>query len=254
MSAAVVEVKKASDATPVKKQKTGGRVKKSLEDLMARSRIANEIAGFNDDTNVPEELAAIYLCIPLSDIVKLRKTKKLKPVESSKTGAAGKPKGQRLGMLKVIPEGAVGQNQTISYKMGELRRFRDENTVESSFEAAVLGGLYGFMTHQVPFFAKPEVRADRGRVTLVANAWDPKVPSRDELIKAVLEGKLRTVWLTPAQAATSRWTKLVNHKKFSKPWLSTLKGEINEVRAAIEATEIAAVLSEKSTKKSRKTL
>lgn len=259
MSAEVLEINKPPKASPVKKQKTGGRVKKSIDQLMVQARIANEIAGFNDDTNVPEELAAIYLCISHSDIVKLRKSKKLKPVESSKPSVAGKKKtaegktrGHRLGMLKVIPEGAVGQNQKISYKMGTLRNFRDENTVESSFEAAVMGGLYGFMTTQVPFFAKPEVRADRGRATLVAKAWDLSDPSREKHFKAVLEGKLRAVWLTPALASTSRWTKPANHKKFAKPWLASLKGEISEVRAAMEGTMLTAIAMEKAPKKTRK--
>ena len=47
----------------VKSSKTGGRVKKDVGQLMAETRIRAELAVMHDDTTLPAELAAIYLCI-----------------------------------------------------------------------------------------------------------------------------------------------------------------------------------------------
>ena len=45
---------------PAKRPKTGGRVKKPLDQLLAEARVRDELAGMRDDTVLPEELAAIY--------------------------------------------------------------------------------------------------------------------------------------------------------------------------------------------------
>ena len=49
-----------------KKPKTGGRKKSSLEEEMARARIASEIAGWPDDTTLNEDLALTHQnCYPV---------------------------------------------------------------------------------------------------------------------------------------------------------------------------------------------
>ncbi len=76
MSVEAVESEQDVETAPAKKQKTGGRVKKSLDQLMSEARIRNEIAGMNDDTTLPEELAAIYLGISVSELAEMRKPPK----------------------------------------------------------------------------------------------------------------------------------------------------------------------------------
>lgn len=245
----VVQFSRAEQPVSVKKQKTGGRVKKSLDQLMSEARIRNEIAGMNNDTTLPEELAAIYLGISVSELAEMRKP----PKKAAKSAAALKaPPLPRLKMIKPIREGAVGQNQKVLYKMGHLRAYQDSITVDSSFEAAVVGGLYGFMTIQAPFFAKPETRSDRGRMTLLAKAWDKADPRWGERFKALFDGKLRAVWMTPAEAASSRWANLADHKKFAMPMLAALKSEASGIRAALEATDIATVAAEAPLNRGRK--
>ncbi len=237
-------------ALPVKKQKTGGRVKKPLDQMMAEARIRNEIAGMNDDTTLPEELAAIYLCVSMTEMSELRK-----PSKRPKAVAGGKDTAQtkqppRLKMIKSIREGAVGQNQKVMFKLVDLRDYQKSITVESSFEAAVKSGMYGFMTIHAPFFAQQEKRSDRGRTVLVGKAWDKTEPEWAARFKELYDGKLRAVWLTPAEAATSRWSSTSAHKAFAKPWLALLKDQAQAVKAALEATEISAVVKE-STKDSK---
>ena len=249
MSVEAVESEDEVESAPAKKQKTGGRVKKSLDQLMSEARIRNEIAGMNDDTTLPEELAAIYLGISVSELAEMRKPAK----RADKSAVASKTTPlPRLKMLKPIREGAVGQNQKVLYKLGHLRAYQESITVDSSFEAAVVGGLYGFMTIQAPFFAKPETRSDRGRVTLLAKAWDKADPRWAERFKALFDGKLRAVWMTPAEAASCRWANLADHKKFAKPLLAALKNEASGIRAALDATDIATVVVEAPLKLARR--
>lgn len=231
-----------------KRLKTGGRVKKSIDQLMAELRVRDEIAGMRDDTTLPEELAAIYLGVSVAELAEQRssKSKKQRMGSKSQAAAASPP---TIKMLKPIRQGAVGQNQKVLYKLGHLREYQESITVESSFDAAVKAGIYGFVSVRVPFFAQLEKRADRGRVTLVGKAWEQKDPKWADRFKDLFDGKLRALWLTPAEAASSRWTNLSAHKTFAKPWLSVLKGEWQVVKAAIEGTEISEVSAEKPAKR-----
>ncbi|MDP9085670.1 MAG: hypothetical protein M3N02_02755 [Pseudomonadota bacterium] len=231
----------AGGPAAAKRPKTGGRVKKPLDQLLAEARVRDELAGMRDDTVLPEELAAIYLCVSVAELAELRKPPKAAP--SAKGGGEAKP--ARLKMIKPIREGAVGQNQKVVYKLAALREFLASNTVESSFEAAVNSGMYGFVAMRAPFFSQPEKRSDRGRVIIVAPAWSRLDPERAGRLKDALDGKLRVVWLTPAEAASSRWASVSSHNAFAKPWLAALKTEAQAVKAAVEGTEIACVAMEK---------
>ena len=244
------KVNPAGEAATVKRPKTGGRVKKSLDQLMAQARMSDEIAGMNDDTTLPEELAAIYLCISVSELAELRKApKKAKRPEFGARASVADAKSPRLKMLKPIRDGAVGQNQKVFYKLAHLRAYQESITVESSFEAAVKGGLYGFVTIRAPFFAKPPARADRGRTILIAKAWDKADGQWAKRFKDVFDGKLRAVWLTPAEAASSRWMATSAHKAFAKLWLAALEGERQAVKSAIEGTLISVVVPERIAKR-----
>lgn len=231
-----------------KRTKTGGRVKKSIDHMMAELRVRDEIAGMRDDTTLPEELAAIYLGMSVAELAEQRSSKSKKSAIGSKghVGAANLPK---IKMIKPIREGAVGQNQKVLYKLGHLREYQESITVESSFDAAVKAGMYGFVSVFAPFFAQPEKRSDRGRAVLVGKAWDKKDPMWSNRFKDLLEGKLRALWLTPAEAASSRWTSLSAHKAFAKPWLAALKVELQAVKSAMEGTEISGVAPEKHAKR-----
>ena len=236
------DLKPASDGrpAPAKRPKTGGRVKKPLDQLLVEARVRDELAGMRDDTVLPEELAAIYLCLSVAELAELRKPPKVAP--SGK--GAGEARPARLKMIKPIREGAVGQNQKVVYKLSALREFLANNTVESSFEAAVNSGMYGFVAMRAPFFAQPEKRADRGRVVIVAPAWSRLDPERAGRLKDALNGKLRVVWLSPAEAASSRWASVSSHNAFAKPWLAALRDEGQAVKAALEGTEISEVAAE----------
>ena len=238
----------AGEVASAKRPKTGGRVKKPIEQLMAEARIRDELAGMKDDTTLPEELAAIYLCVSVAEMAEQRSTAKGKKAATGSKSDAG-AKAPRIKMIKPIREGAAGQNQKVFYKLGHLRQYQESITVESSFDAAVKAGLYGFVSIHAPFFAQPEKRSDRGRTVVIGKAWDKLDPDWAKRFKDLLDGKLRAVWLTPAEAAASRWASLSAHKAFAKPWLAELKGERLAVKAAIEGTEFGEEITEIPIKK-----
>lgn len=191
-----------------------------------------------DDTVLPEELAAIYLCASVAELAELRKPPKAAPAGKG----AGEPKPARLRMIKPIREGAVGQDQKVVYRLSALREYLDNDPVDSSFEAALNSGMYGFVSIRAPFFAQSERRSDRGRAILVPRAWDRLEQKRSARINDVLNGQLRAVWLTPAGAASSRWTSISAHKSFAKLWLAALK--LRAKPSGRQLTELRQLLSQ----------
>ena len=240
-----------SSAELAKRPKTGGRVKRSIDQLMAELRVRDEIAGMRDDTTLPEELAAIYLGVSVAELAEQRKRSKSKKSATGSKSQADAASPPKIKMLKPIREGAVGQNQKVLYKLGHLREYQESITVESSFDAAVKAGMYGFVSIHAPFFAQPEKRSDRGRAVLIGKAWDRKDPKWADRFKDLIDGNLRALWLTPAEAASSRWASLSAHKAYAKPWLAALKGERQAVKSAIEGTEISEVASDKPAKRAK---
>lgn len=60
----------------------------------------------------------------------------------------------------------------------------------------------------------------------------------------MLGGKLRLVWITPAQAIGELWEKPSDQRAFAKPWFALLRAEIAAAKSAIERTALHAVAQE----------
>lgn len=236
----------AGKLAPAKRQKTGGRVKKPLDQMLAEARVASELASLNDDTTLPEALAAIYLGISTAELAEHRKPPKKKKAAPAAKAEASDSKTPRLKMIKPIREGAVGQNQKVLYKLGDLRAYQKSITVESSFEAAVNAGIYGFVAIQVPFFATVPKRGERGPAILVGKAWDKLDPEWAKRFRDVVDGNLMVEWMTPAAASSNLWTTVAAHKAFAEPWLKLLKHEMEATATALESTEIGEPIVGKS--------
>jgi len=117
-----------------KRLKTGGRKALSLDEQMARARVAAEIAAWPDDTTLSVNLAALYLGMSTKQLESLRKrTCK----SDGSRGVDGPP------MIKIFDKGAIGQNQPVNYKLGDLRQFQKDNMSTTSFDSAVNAGLAG---------------------------------------------------------------------------------------------------------------
>lgn len=214
----------------MKKPKTGGRVAKSLEQELAEGSARSVIAGWNDDTTVDSEMAALYLGISESKLAELR-------------GSANQAKsGQEAGgppLIKYFDKGAAGQNQPVLYKLRDLREYQEKSTASDSFNAALNAGLAGWTAMRQPFFAELERR--RQPLVLEAHAWDMDDPKREGYFASLANGSMRVVWITPAEAAGSRWTRSERHRPWAEGYLLALRAESQNVGAALEGTVLREV-------------
>ena len=211
-----------------KKPKTGGRVAKTMQQKLAEGSARSVIAGWNDDTTVDSEIAALYLGISEKKLAELRGSTKQASVDGE---AAGPP------LIKYFDKGASGQNQPVLYKLRDLRDYQKKNKASDSFNAALNAGLAGWTTMRQPFFAELEKR--RQPLVLEASAWDMRAPNREGRFASLIEGRTRVVWLTASEAARSRWSSLQAHSEFAAAGLLALSQEREAIGAAIDGTDIA---------------
>lgn len=248
-----------------KRSKTGGRpAKKSLDEMIADAERRARLAVLPDDTTVEAELAAFFLILSMSQLRELRadelpseedkKAAKLEKAAEAAAKAAGRPrkkvdeledqKPRGLRMIKIAEKGAIGSNQRVTYKMGDLRKFQNQNSGYGTFEVRLASaGLLGFVSEALPFFA--EAKPDRkGRSVLRCKGWGLDLGERERLVASALSNELRCVWLTPAEALNAIWANEKDHKKFAKPWVALLREEIEASKASIERTAMHAIARE----------
>ena len=128
-----------------------------LEMLEAVDRIARLV----DDANISADMAAAYLCITP------------KTLETWRRNGDGPPYCQpNVG-------GHRARNQKITYKMGDLRKYRDQNTHTSTMDAAVARGM-AYTTHGTANFMLIDQEA------LLGFDWLHSSASYDELREAVI--------------------------------------------------------------------
>lgn len=259
-----------------KRAKTGGRpAKKSIDQMIADAERRGRLALLPDDTTVEAELAAFFLIISMSQLRELRKEElpseedklaaRVEKAAEAAAKAAGrtrkkkddaedsKPKGLR--MIKIAEKGAIGANQPVTYKMGDLKDFQRRNSGYGTFEVRLASaGLLGFVTEAVPFFASP--KPDRkGRPVLQCKGWGMDQAGREKLVASALAGETRCVWLTPAEALHSLWETEKAHKAFAKSWVGLLKEEIGAAKASIDRTAVqAAALEGREIKRKSKSI
>lgn len=232
-----------------KRVKTGGRpAKKSLDEMIVDAERRNRLAKLDDDTTVEAELAAFYLIISPSQLRELRKTE-LPSEEDKKAAKAAKasgskeepPKRKGLRMIKLVDKEAVGLNQKVTYKMGDLRRFQDDHSGYDTFETTLAAGILGWVSDQRPFFCKP-APSRRGTPRVVAKGWGLRsdLDAREKLVKQVFDGELELHWVTAAEAARWTWDDPAEHKKLAKAFTASLKFEAMSVEMAVQASVIAA--------------
>lgn len=223
----------ASQPRP-KKPKTGGRVKRPLDEKLALGKARSEISSWNDDTTLDSELSALYLGISEQSLAEL-------PTEKDGANRTPEKSGEVLGppVIKIIASGAKGRNQPVQYKLRDLREYQRRIMAPDRFQAAVNAGMAGWCATRHPFFAELEAR--KQPMILSADAWDMEHPQREQLFASLAGKKLRVVWLTPLEASARRWNDLDAHRKWANQTLAMLSEEASAVGSALEATEISIV-------------
>lgn len=232
--AAEGQVSKPSPSKP-KKPKSGGRVKRSLDEKLALGKARSEISSWNDDTTLDSELSALYLGISEQSLAELPSEDENAKKASDKTGEVSGPP-----VIKIIASGAKGRNQPVQYKLRDLREYQRKIMAPDRFQAVVNAGMAGWCANRHPFFAELEAR--KQPMILAADAWDLARPDREQLFASLADKKLRVVWLTPLEASARRWSDLDAHRKWAGQTLAMLREEAAAVESALEATTISSEL------------
>jgi hypothetical protein len=185
----------------------------SLDQRIAKAKARNELAAFDDETAIEEELAALYLCVS---------PKKLGELRSSGGGPV---------FIKPQDPKAAGRNQPVSYVMSELRKWRESMSAGSNLEVARRQGLVGWVSGIEPFWA------NRGGA-LLGSALDQSAEGWPDMF---LEASVRTVdivWMSPRDALMSRWAKASAHTEFADEYRAALSAERSAILASLERTEL----------------
>ncbi len=182
------------------RKKTGGRVRLTLEQKLELAAQRSKIASFHDDTTLEPELAALYLGISEKKLEELRRA----------TTNARHHTSHRIPFYKIFDHDALGQNQPIQYKLGDLRYFHREIRVTDSHEAAVNAGLASWVFVKRPYFIKLEMDGSR---SIIDDAWNlsSRLDSdREQNLLDFIFGKIEIKFYTPAQAGLQLWNNSYN--------------------------------------------
>jgi len=190
----------ANSLSSTTRKKTGGRVRLTLEQKLELAAQRSKIAAFHDDTTLEPELAALYLGISEKKLEELRRASK-----NSRDHIFG-----RIPFYKIFDHDALGQNQPIQYKLGDLRYFHREIRVTNSHEAAVNAGLASWVFVKRPYFIRIETDGSR---SIIDDAWNisSRLDSeREQNLLDYIAGKIEIKFYTPAQAGLQLWNSSFN--------------------------------------------
>ena len=184
-----------------KRLKTGGRASMTIDQQIILAAHRSKISELNDDVTLESPLAALFLGISVKKLEELRR-----PIKTSEFGAI-----PRLPFLKIFAAGAIGQNQPILYKLGDLRTFQNSIRVTDSHQAAVGAGLALWLNTKHPFFVK---KSNAGELFILGNAWDMHVPDREKLFLELVTGRISIKSMKLTVAAIGPWQSYTDQSNF----------------------------------------
>lgn len=183
---------------------------------MTGNKNPNPSAALADDTVLTAEIAALYL--------------RLSPAELAESQKLKRTDGR-------IEKSAKPPAPPTSYLLGTLREQAKKHTTPAALDALAKGGLVGWMTVKLPFFAELEPRVKRGRRVLIGSAWDASDPEREARFTELVAGRIRFTWVTSSEAVTSLWADAAGHRAFAAKGLALLNAEVQGIEASIVASE-----------------
>ena len=184
-----------------KRVKTGGRASMTIEQQINLAVHRSRISVLNDDVTLESPLAALYLGISAKKLEELRR-----PIKTSELSVT-----PRLPFLKIFDAGAIGQNQPILYKLGDLRTFQQSIRVTDSHQAAVGAGLASWLNTKHPFFVK---KSNAGELFILGDAWDMYLPDREVLFLELVTGRILIKSMKLTVAAIGAWQSSIDQGSF----------------------------------------
>lgn len=219
-TATTVKAKGASSKPEgAKRVKTGGRKSETLEEKLAKAKKRSEIAALHDGTTLDSELAALYLGMSEKKLEELRHHDGAGPT-----------------IAKYPDPNAKGQNQPVIYMLGDLRDYQKKMKATGSFDAAIKAqSMFQLATQKRSFFAHLD-----GKFVgdLIADAQDPTLRDRDELMSQLAAEQIQVVSLTPLEAGARRWSNPKAHRDL----VETIKAAMSQEKDALDAAALSSEL------------
>lgn len=181
-----------------------------LNDLIATAQARSVISDLSDDTTLEPKLAALFLGIS---------TKKLEAMRSAAADAG-------LPFLKMMNPSSKGRNQSIFYKLGDLRDFQKSLKVQSTFDACLKAGMADWTKHARSFYAV------RSTGHLLREITDFRDHSEHELFfSLLLAKKLQIKHYTLFDAVHVTWGDAEAHSNLKGALVHLLKKELQAIEA-----------------------
>ena len=181
-----------------------------LKDLIATAQARSVMSDLSDDTTLEPKLAALFLGIS---------TKKLEAMRSAAAEAG-------LPFVKMMNPSSKGRNQSIFYKLGDLRDFQKSLKVQSTFDACIKAGMADWTNHARSFYAV------RSTGHLLREITDFRDQSEHELFFSLLLSKqLKIKQHTLFDAVHASWEDAEAHSNLRGAWLHVLKKELQTIEA-----------------------
>ncbi|WP_374354354.1 hypothetical protein [Limnohabitans sp.] len=189
----------------------------SVEELIAVARLRNEIASWHDDVTLEPTIAAVYLGISA------KKLEELRGVEPDKDGNGGGPP-----FIKMTNRKSKGLNQSVLYKLGDLRRYQREHTVGSVFEGCQRAGMFAMITVEEPFFTRKQPDGTLQIERHISDFYD--LDARDQLFFQFLKSEVDVRFIPWSVAAHARWSDEGLRNEVRSHWEDLLSQELEALR------------------------
>jgi hypothetical protein len=152
--------------------------------------VIDRLARLHDDANVPPGMAGLYLG------------------RSEKT--LERWRGEKTGPEYTQPDG-MGRNAKVTYRMGDLRAWRDAHKIASTMESAVRRGM-AFATVFDLAEEHPFLRREGGDL-LIGHAH---VRTKESLASMLSDENVEVVWMSAFDALCLAWEEVAVRREYQK--------------------------------------
>lgn len=184
-----------------------------IEMLLEAARQRSELSELHDDTTLEPALAAIYLGIS---------TKKLEEMRLASSRSDRDPVGPPF--IKLVDRRSTGRNQSVFYKLGDLRAYQQSLKVSSSFEACLKSGLGEWVKEQHMFYV--QANGAGGSIIVAATNDFDSIEERDLHFSKLWSGEFGADGFSLFNAQAKDWRDPVKREQVRAAWRELLNREL----------------------------
>lgn len=179
------------------------------------AKVRAHMASMPDGTPIDADLAAVYLCVSPATLKRMRAEGTGPTYQQPRTN-----------------EGTTARNQKITYLMGELKRWLQEQSTSSTMHAAELRGTMFAtlqdLTREHPFWIKKVggVEAVLGHVLAI------------DVAGLISDPEAHIEWLDWIGALSLPWANATVRNIFEEPVLAAISVNLQEIASGNESTQL----------------